>query len=110
MPELPEVAFERLQREYGISERDAGILVALGEGIEESSRSGESEQEGEGEGSASIGVSYFERVAKGREARICANWLVPLSLSRSLTVLPRDMMLNKEMEGVIGSFMSCWED
>ncbi|GAA5827326.1 hypothetical protein JCM5353_007541 [Sporobolomyces roseus] len=93
MPELPEVAFERLQREYGISERDAGILVALGEGIEESSRSGESEQEGEGEGSASIGVSYFERVAKGREARICANWVIH-ELLGGLTKVEKTLLNN----------------
>jgi len=65
MPELPDKAFERLQLQYTLSARDAGILVALGEGIED---------EGQGEGMASIGVSYFERVAKGREGRISANW------------------------------------
>ncbi|GAA5946462.1 hypothetical protein JCM3765_000254 [Sporobolomyces pararoseus] len=68
LPELPEAAFLRLQSEYSLSARDAGILVALGEGIEE--------VEGVGEGSASVGVTYFERVAKGRESKIAANWVI----------------------------------
>lgn len=73
MPELPDAAFERLQSQYSLSARDAGILVALGEGIE--AESGE-DAERAGEGSASIGVTYFERVAKGRDSKVAANWWV----------------------------------
>ncbi|GAA5909736.1 glutamyl-tRNA(Gln) amidotransferase subunit PET112 [Sporobolomyces salmoneus] len=73
LPELPDAAFERLQSQYSLSARDAGILVALGEGIESES---EGDEGGAGEGSASIGVSYFERVAKGRESKVAANWVI----------------------------------
>ncbi|GAA5831548.1 hypothetical protein JCM3766R1_001800 [Sporobolomyces carnicolor] len=73
LPELPDAAFERLQSQYSLSARDAGILVALGEGIE--AESGE-DAERAGEGSASIGVTYFERVAKGRDSKVAANWVI----------------------------------
>lgn len=71
---MPEAAFQRLQTEYSLSARDAGILVALGEGIE---HDGDIE-DATGEGSASVGVTYFERVANGRESKTAANWSVPL--------------------------------
>ncbi|GAA5887259.1 hypothetical protein JCM16303_007393 [Sporobolomyces ruberrimus] len=73
LPELPEAAFSRLQSEYSLSSRDARILVALGEGIQETE--GDHEVEAV-EGSASIGVTYFERVAKGRDSKVAANWVI----------------------------------
>lgn len=59
LPELPDAALERLQSEFGLSPRDSGILVALGEGTTED---------------AHVGVKFFEKVAKGRDAQIVANW------------------------------------
>ncbi|GAA5939720.1 hypothetical protein JCM1841_003559 [Sporobolomyces salmonicolor] len=70
LPELPDAAFERLQAQYGLSARDAGILVALGEGLEE-----DPTHDGE-EGTASVGVTFFEEVARGREAKMAANWVI----------------------------------
>lgn len=64
LPELPENAFDRLQSQYGLTPRDAGILVALGEGD-----ASESEIL-----SAGSGVRYFETVAIGRDSRTAANW------------------------------------
>ncbi|GAA5933886.1 glutamyl-tRNA(Gln) amidotransferase subunit PET112 [Sporobolomyces koalae] len=74
LPELPEAAFERLQSEYKLTPRDARILVALGEGI--SQEQGEPQIEDQEIGSASIGVTYFERVAQGRDPKIAANWVI----------------------------------
>ncbi|KAL8279438.1 hypothetical protein RQP46_008250 [Phenoliferia psychrophenolica] len=48
--------------EYGISARDASVLVSLGEG--------------EGVGSADVGVVYFEQVASGRDGTTAANWVI----------------------------------
>lgn len=63
LPELPDDAFDRLQTQYGLSPRDAGVLVALGEGGDE-----------ETSGAAGAGVHFFETVAEGREAKLAVNW------------------------------------
>ncbi|GAA6036487.1 hypothetical protein JCM8097_003530 [Rhodosporidiobolus ruineniae] len=81
MPELPDVAYVRLQEEYGLSARDAGILVALGEGG--AAGEGEGGELGE-EADAAIGVRWFEEVVKadgegwGSKERIkgAVNWLI----------------------------------
>jgi aspartyl-tRNA(Asn)/glutamyl-tRNA(Gln) amidotransferase subunit B len=53
MPELPDAKKARLMRDCGLSAYDAGVLVA--------------EQET---------ANYFEAVAKGRDAKIAANWVI----------------------------------
>lgn len=70
LPELPEEAYERLTSQYGLSGRDSGILVALGESL--------GDEGGEHvEGAAAVGVRFFEQVADGRDAKIAANWSAP---------------------------------
>lgn len=61
LPELPDAAFDRLQAQYDLTARDAGILVSLGEGMADD---------------AYGGVKYFEDVARGRDARVAVNWFV----------------------------------
>jgi len=53
MPELPDDKKDRFIRDYGLSTYDAGVLVA--------------EQEN---------ALYFEEVAKGRDAKLAANWVI----------------------------------
>ena len=69
LPELPDEAFDRLQALYGLSPRDAGILVALGERMDDETSSG-----GPSHSQAGAGVRFFEDVAKGREGKVAANW------------------------------------
>lgn len=69
LPELPDEAFDRLQAQYGLSARDAGVLVALGEHMDDGSAEGEA-----GHSQAGVGVRYFEEVAEGREGKVAANW------------------------------------
>lgn len=85
MPELPDEAFDRLREDHGLTSRDAAILVALGEGIEEdatASSSATSDVEQEEEQSAGSGVRFFDLVANGRNGKIVANWSVTLSHRR----------------------------
>jgi Asp-tRNA(Asn)/Glu-tRNA(Gln) amidotransferase B subunit len=86
MPELPEEAHERLQTEYGLTSRDAGVLVALGDA--------------EGGGEPVSGVKYFERVARGRNAKTAANWFVFVLGVASAT---GDSILGRS-----GSYTSYW--
>jgi len=53
LPELPDDRKARFERDYGLSTYDAGVLVAERESAE-----------------------FFETVAKGRDAKIAANWLM----------------------------------
>ena len=53
LPELPDEKKERFIAEYGLSAYDAGVLV--------------SEQEN---------AAYYEKVAKGRDAKLAANWVI----------------------------------
>jgi aspartyl-tRNA(Asn)/glutamyl-tRNA(Gln) amidotransferase subunit B len=69
LPELPDEAFDRLQVQYDLSPRDAGILVALGERMDDDGAEG-----GASHSQAGAGVSFFEEVAKGREGKVAANW------------------------------------
>jgi aspartyl-tRNA(Asn)/glutamyl-tRNA(Gln) amidotransferase subunit B len=52
LPELPDQKRARFESEYGISHYDAGVLIADAEKAE-----------------------YFEAVAKGRDAKLAANWV-----------------------------------
>ncbi len=53
LPELPDAKRARFIKEYGLSPYDAGVLIA--------------ERENAG---------YFEAVAKGRDAKLAANWVI----------------------------------
>jgi aspartyl-tRNA(Asn)/glutamyl-tRNA(Gln) amidotransferase subunit B len=53
LPELPDDKKDRFIREYGLSPYDAGVLI--------------SERESAG---------FFEQVAKGRDAKLAANWVI----------------------------------
>ncbi len=53
LPELPDDKKERFMREYGLSLYDAGVLI------------GERES-----------ADFFEAVAKGRDAKLAANWVI----------------------------------
>ncbi|SGY14797.1 BQ5605_C013g07105 [Microbotryum silenes-dioicae] len=80
LPDLPNKAFERIQTQYGLSPRDAGIVVAVGESLvvdPSSTMSSTPEWLGGSEvGTASIGTRYFETLAVGRQAQVCANWII----------------------------------
>ncbi|KAK4049564.1 hypothetical protein OIV83_004061 [Microbotryomycetes sp. JL201] len=68
LPELPDEAFDRLRKQYGLAAREASILVALGERLDDDRDQGES--------LAGVGVKYFEDVARGRDAQVAANWVI----------------------------------
>jgi aspartyl-tRNA(Asn)/glutamyl-tRNA(Gln) amidotransferase subunit B len=59
LPELPDAKRARLVRDYGLSTYDAGVLV-----IEQTR------------------ADYFERAAKGRDAKLVANWVTNELLAR----------------------------
>jgi aspartyl-tRNA(Asn)/glutamyl-tRNA(Gln) amidotransferase subunit B len=73
LPELPDAKKARFIAEYGLSPYDASVLVA------------EREQ-----------ADYFEAVAKGRDGKAAANWVINELFGR----------LNKEGEGVASSPVS----
>ncbi|MDB5455582.1 MAG: glutamyl-tRNA(Gln) amidotransferase, subunit [Caulobacter sp.] len=62
LPELPDAKKARLQSQYGLSAYDAGVLVI------ESDR-----------------ADYFEAAAKGRDAKLVANWVTNELLARLST-------------------------
>ncbi|KAK4047520.1 hypothetical protein OIO90_006162 [Microbotryomycetes sp. JL221] len=70
LPELPDEAFARLKRQYGLASREAGILVALGERMDDEPHGEELES------LAGLGMRFFEEVAQGREAQTAANWVI----------------------------------
>jgi len=53
LPELPDDKKDRFMRDYGLSLYDAGVLVAERESAE-----------------------FYEQVAKGRDAKLAANWVI----------------------------------
>jgi aspartyl-tRNA(Asn)/glutamyl-tRNA(Gln) amidotransferase subunit B len=59
LPELPDAKKQRLQSQYGLSAYDAGVLII------ESDR-----------------ADYFEAAAKGRDAKLVANWVTNELLAR----------------------------
>lgn len=59
LPELPDAKKQRLQSQYGLSAYDAGVLII------ESDR-----------------ADYFEAAAKGRDAKLVANWVTNELLSK----------------------------
>ncbi|QUD88860.1 Asp-tRNA(Asn)/Glu-tRNA(Gln) amidotransferase subunit GatB [Phenylobacterium montanum] len=52
LPELPDAKKARLQSEYGLSAYDAGVLVT-----------------------ESVRADFFEKAARGRDAKLTANWI-----------------------------------
>lgn len=76
LPELPDEAFDRLQSQYSLSARDASVLVALGERLDdEEAHAGHDSASSASTSTAGLGVRYFEQVAQRRDAKIAANWL-----------------------------------
>jgi aspartyl-tRNA(Asn)/glutamyl-tRNA(Gln) amidotransferase subunit B len=59
LPELPDDKKARLQREYGLSAYDAGVLVIEG-----------------------ARADFFEKAAKGRDAKLVSNWVTNELLAR----------------------------
>ncbi|MDZ4868059.1 MAG: Asp-tRNA(Asn)/Glu-tRNA(Gln) amidotransferase subunit GatB [Alphaproteobacteria bacterium] len=73
LPELPDDKKDRFMRDYGLSLYDAGVLVAERESAE-----------------------FFEQVAKGRDAKLAANWVINELFGR----------LNKEDKSIADSPVS----
>jgi aspartyl-tRNA(Asn)/glutamyl-tRNA(Gln) amidotransferase subunit B len=73
LPELPDDKKDRFIREYGLSPYDAGVLI--------------SERES---------ADFFEQVAKGRDAKLAANWVINEMFGR----------LNKEDKSITESPVS----
>ncbi|KDQ08250.1 hypothetical protein BOTBODRAFT_59456 [Botryobasidium botryosum FD-172 SS1] len=65
-PALPAVTLARLQSEYGLTLRDAEVLMSIDAG---------SEVGFDGEPSPGGAVRYFESVAHGRDAKAAVNWI-----------------------------------
>ena len=65
MPELPSALHARLQSQYGISARDAEVLMSVESG---------SDVGYDGEVAKGSAVRYFEQVADGRDAKVAVNW------------------------------------
>jgi len=65
-PTLPAVTLARLQSEYGLSPRDAEVLMSIDAG---------SEVGFDGAPGPGGAVRYFESVARGREAKAAVNWI-----------------------------------
>jgi aspartyl-tRNA(Asn)/glutamyl-tRNA(Gln) amidotransferase subunit B len=73
LPELPDAKKGRFMREYALSDYDAGVLV-----------------------SERAGAEFFEAVAKGRDAKAAANWVINELTGR----------LNKEGKDITSSPMN----
>jgi aspartyl-tRNA(Asn)/glutamyl-tRNA(Gln) amidotransferase subunit B len=65
MPELPSALHTRLQSQYGISARDAEVLMFIESG---------SDVGYDGEAEKGSAVNYFEQVADGGDPKVAANW------------------------------------
>src|SRR6516165_2060364 len=76
LPELPDEKKGRFMRDYGLSGYDAGVLVAERETAD-----------------------FFEAVAKGRDAKLAANWVINELAGR----------LNKEGRDIAASPVSAWQ-
>ena len=76
LPELPDEKKGRFMRDYGLSGYDAGVLVAERETAD-----------------------FFEAVAKGRDAKLAANWIINELAGR----------LNKEGRDIAASPVSAWQ-
>ncbi|GAA5878411.1 hypothetical protein JCM3774_002829 [Rhodotorula dairenensis] len=107
LPELPAEAEERLAKEYGLGKRECEVLVALGEGAEETTAAVEAEADVEME--PGIGVRWFEQVAQGRDPKKAANWLIHTLLgllSRSGYTLSTSPISANELGALIDAVTS----
>jgi aspartyl-tRNA(Asn)/glutamyl-tRNA(Gln) amidotransferase subunit B len=73
MPELPVETRKRLM-ERGLKERDVDVLMAMDAGREIPFDGEGTVGHGELQRSQYPAVAYFDEVAKGREAKVVANW------------------------------------
>src|SRR5499425_2156086 len=76
LPELPDEKKVRFMRDYGLSSYDAGVLVAERDTAD-----------------------FFEAVAKGRDAKVAANWVINELAGR----------LNKEGRDIAASPVAAWQ-
>lgn len=83
--------------------RDAAILVALGEGVEDeiaSSLTSAETHSKEEEQSAGSGVRFFDLVAKDRDGKIVANWCVILRSAYCMTTDGWYRIINELLGGL----------
>ncbi|KAG8930244.1 hypothetical protein FRC01_003112 [Tulasnella sp. 417] len=66
MPELPSALSTRLQNDYGLTERQAEVLMSVDSGVNIGY---------DGEVAPPGAVPYFEEVAKGRDPKVVVNWI-----------------------------------
>ena len=86
LPELPDAKKARLQSQYGLSAYDAGVLVG------EAAR-----------------ANYFEAAAKGRDAKLVANW-VTNDLAAKLTAAGLDIEESPIKAGEIAELVALIEE
>ncbi|MBC7168255.1 Asp-tRNA(Asn)/Glu-tRNA(Gln) amidotransferase subunit GatB [Phenylobacterium sp.] len=86
LPELPDAKKARLQSQYGLSAYDAGVLVS------EAAR-----------------ADYFEAAAKGRDAKLVANW-VTNDLAAKLTAAGLDIEESPIKAGEIAELVALIEE
>lgn len=67
MPELPTALSTRLQNDYGLTERQAEVLMSVDSGVNIGY---------DGEVAPPGAVPYFEEVARGRDPKVVVNWCV----------------------------------
>jgi aspartyl-tRNA(Asn)/glutamyl-tRNA(Gln) amidotransferase subunit B len=82
LPELPDIKKKRFMNDYGLSVYDASVLVADRER-----------------------AAYFETVAKGRDAKIAANWLITEllgALNKAGKTLDQSPVSAEQLGGLIG--------
>ncbi|KAG8958450.1 hypothetical protein FRC00_002735 [Tulasnella sp. 408] len=66
MPELPTALSTRLQNDYGLTERQAEVLMSVDSGVNIGY---------DGEVAPPGAVPYFEEVARGRDPKVVVNWI-----------------------------------
>jgi len=86
LPELPDAKKARFERDFGLSAYDAGVLVAERETAE-----------------------YFEQVAKGRDPKVAANWVINELFGR-LNKEGKDIASSPVSAGQLGSVLDLIAD
>jgi aspartyl-tRNA(Asn)/glutamyl-tRNA(Gln) amidotransferase subunit B len=81
LPELPDEKKARFLRDYGLSAYDATVLVA-----------------------ERATAAYFEEVAKGRDAKVAANWIIN-ELAGRLNKEGRDIAASRVSAGQLGAVL-----
>ncbi|HXF53919.1 MAG TPA: Asp-tRNA(Asn)/Glu-tRNA(Gln) amidotransferase subunit GatB [Hyphomicrobiaceae bacterium] len=85
LPELPDAKKARFMKEYGLSAYDAGVLVAERESAD-----------------------YFEAVAKGRDGKLSANWVINELFGR-LNKEGKDISASPVSAGQLGAILDLIE-